>query len=169
MIDFIEASVLRRPLVLSGGTGSLGGELLARLLEQDHRTVDALVEARARCRGTVQRVRASLAELTGDPKRWAGRVVAIPADLTRDGPRPQPAAVSSGCLSGPNGSSTAPASVSFTLGLPESRGGQTSAAPAGCSIWRSSPTSGGAPGAASSDVSTLRTVPGTHPGAFSEP
>ena len=32
-------------VVLSGGTGFLGGELLARLLEQDDRTVYVLVRA----------------------------------------------------------------------------------------------------------------------------
>ena len=74
----------RPGVVLSGGTGFLGGEVLARLLERDVRPVYALVRAESQAEAR-ERVRATLSELMGGSDRWAGRVVAVPADLTRDG------------------------------------------------------------------------------------
>ena len=150
-------------VVLSGGTGFLGGELLARLLEQDDRTVYVLVRAEGQAAAR-QRVRATLTELTGDPKRWAGRVVAIPADLTRDGlglSRPQ----LEWLPSGPSGSSTARHPCRSRSGSP-SRGRSTSTARAGCSTWRSSPTSGGC--CSASPTSRPRMSRAPTPGTFSE-
>ena len=150
-------------VVLSGGTGFLGGELLARLLEQGHRTVYVLVRADGQAAAR-RRVRATLTELMGDPKRWAGRVVAVPADLTRDGlglSRPQLEWLSERaewvihCA----------ASVSFTLGLTESREINVEGTRRMLDLAELAHERGVLQ--CFSHVSTAY-VAGTHPGAFSE-
>jgi thioester reductase-like protein len=74
----------RGSILLTGATGFLGMEVLARLLEHDDREVLALVRAadtaaaEARLDGVLQR-------LWRDPARYRERVRAVPADLTRPG------------------------------------------------------------------------------------
>jgi long-chain acyl-CoA synthetase len=109
----------RPGVVLTGATGFLGGEVLARLLERDSRHIYLLVRAPGQAQARA-RVRATLAGLMGSAEPWAGRVTAVPADLERDGlglARDQldwlaeRSAWIVHCA----------ASVSFTLGLEESR------------------------------------------------
>jgi long-chain acyl-CoA synthetase len=73
-----------RGTLITGATGFLGGEVLARLLERDERPVYALVRAgdeqaaRARLRGVVE-------GLTGRAGRWSPRLVAVRGDVTASG------------------------------------------------------------------------------------
>ncbi len=105
--------------MLSGATGFLGGELLARILERDDRPVYVLVRAADEADASA-RLRSTLTALLGSAEPWAKRTTAIRADLTRD---------RLGLLS-PDFDWLAEraswvihcaASVSFTLGLRESR------------------------------------------------
>jgi thioester reductase-like protein len=72
----------RGDLLLTGSTGFLGMELLARLLEETDRRVWAPVRA-ADDGEAAARLRATLATLVPDPGAYSERVVAFAADLTR--------------------------------------------------------------------------------------
>lgn len=74
----------RGDLLLTGSTGFLGMELLARLLEDTDRRVWAPVRAGSDAEAGA-RLRATLSSLVGDPAAYADRVVALAADLTRPG------------------------------------------------------------------------------------
>jgi thioester reductase-like protein len=74
----------RGAIVLTGATGFLGMEVLARLLENDDREVLALVRA-ADTVAAEARVDAVVERLWRDPAPYRARVRAIPADLTRPG------------------------------------------------------------------------------------
>lgn len=80
-----ETSVRTRgDVLLTGATGFLGMELLARLLQGSDRRVWALV--RARCDAAAnERMRATLASLVPDPEAVLHRVVAVAADLGEPG------------------------------------------------------------------------------------
>ena len=71
-------------VLLTGGTGFLGGEVLARLLERDEQPVYALVragsdeEAQARLRRVVE-------SLLGGAEGWSRRAIAVAGDITSDG------------------------------------------------------------------------------------
>ena len=68
-------------VLLTGATGFVGAELLARYLERSRRPVYTLV--RARDSGDADaRMRDVLRRLFGDESRHADRVTAVPADLT---------------------------------------------------------------------------------------
>jgi thioester reductase-like protein len=106
-------------LLLTGATGFLGGELLARLLERTERPVYALVragsdsEAQLRLEGVIE-------SLLGSAEPWRGRAVAVAADVTQ--PDLGMDAARRRWLSQRVTSILhCAASVSFTLGLPESR------------------------------------------------
>jgi thioester reductase-like protein len=71
-------------LLLTGSTGFLGMELLARLLEDTDRRVWAPVRAGSDAEAS-ERVRATLASLVDDPDAYDGRVVALAADLEAPG------------------------------------------------------------------------------------
>lgn len=74
----------RGDVLLTGATGFLGMELLARLLQDGDRRVWALV--RARCDAAANdRMRAILASLVPDPEAVLHRVVGVAADLTQPG------------------------------------------------------------------------------------
>jgi thioester reductase-like protein len=109
----------RPGVVLTGATGFLGGEVLARLLERDGRPIYVLVRAESQ-EAARSRLRDTLRGLMGASEPWAERVTAVPADLTRDdlGLSPEQrdwlAARTSWVIH-------CAASVSFTLGLAESR------------------------------------------------
>jgi thioester reductase-like protein len=109
----------RPGVVLTGATGFLGGEVLARLLARDDRPVYVLVRAEGQDAAR-SRVRETLAGLLGGEDAWSGRVTAIPADLERDG-----LGLDSNQLAWLSERAGwivhCAASVSFTLGLDESR------------------------------------------------
>jgi long-chain acyl-CoA synthetase len=71
-------------VLLTGATGFLGGEVLARLLERDQRPVYALVRA-ADAEQARERLDGVIASLLGSAEPWAGRTVAVAADLTEPG------------------------------------------------------------------------------------
>jgi thioester reductase-like protein len=71
-------------VLLTGATGFLGTELLARYLEQTDRTVYTLVRADSQ-RDADTRMRAVLARLNGDTEAHVHRVVALRGDLCRPG------------------------------------------------------------------------------------
>jgi thioester reductase-like protein len=107
------------PIFLTGATGFVGMELLARYLERTDRTVLALVrgdddaDAQARLDATVARV-------LPDPETYAGRAVAVRGDITKPGMGMPPRARAE--LAERIGEIVhAAASVSFTLPLAESR------------------------------------------------
>jgi long-chain acyl-CoA synthetase len=109
----------RRGVLLTGATGFLGGEVLARLLERGDQPVYALVRA-ANDEEAAARLRATVASLLGSAEPWCDRVVAVAADIT------QPAlgldSVKHDWLAGRVARIVhCAASVSFTLGLDESR------------------------------------------------
>jgi thioester reductase-like protein len=74
----------RADLLLTGSTGFLGMELLARLLEDTDRRVWAPVRAESDA-DAAARLRATLSTLVDDPDAYADRVVALAADLERPG------------------------------------------------------------------------------------
>jgi thioester reductase-like protein len=107
------------PLLLTGATGFLGMELLARYLERTDRTIYALVrarddaEAQARLRATVERVVAA-------PGRFDHRLLAVRGDVTLPGlglARSRRLALAESVTEIVH----AAASVSFTLPLGEAR------------------------------------------------
>jgi len=71
-------------LLLTGATGFVGMELLARYLDGTDRTIHALVRGRDDDEAAA-RVRSTLATLYGSPTAHAGRVIAVPGDIERDG------------------------------------------------------------------------------------
>jgi long-chain acyl-CoA synthetase len=109
----------RPGLLLTGATGFLGGELLARLLERDSRPVYALVragsdeEAAARLDGVIE-------SLLGGAEPWAGRAVAVAADVAQPG-LGLSAAKRAWLAERVDGILHCAATVSFTLGLDASR------------------------------------------------
>ena len=106
-------------VLLTGVTGFIGMELLARYLERTDRRIYALVRAPDEA-GARQRLRSTLECLCGDADAHADRLVAVPGDIERPGlgieprRRAQLAAQVSDVVH-------SAASVSFTLPLAESR------------------------------------------------
>src|SRR6185503_20878493 len=76
--------VTRPPVFLTGATGFLGMEVLARLLEQGDREVIALVRARDDV-AAQERIDGVLAQLWRDPSEYRHRVRAVAGDVTSDG------------------------------------------------------------------------------------
>jgi len=105
-------------VLLTGATGFLGMELLARLLDDPDRRVLALVRARSDDEAD-SRIRTTLAGLFEDPSPYADRVVALRGDLTASGLGLGPAAreLALGAREIIHGA----ASVAFDLPLDESR------------------------------------------------
>ena len=68
--------------VLTGGTGFLGGEVLARLLERDEQPVYVMIRAEDD-EGAEQRLNELLASLLGSAEPWSGRAIAVPGDVTQ--------------------------------------------------------------------------------------
>jgi long-chain acyl-CoA synthetase len=73
-----------RPILLTGATGFLGMELLARYLERTDRPVIALVRGRDD-REAAARLRAAAHEVVADAERFEGRLTAVRADLEQPG------------------------------------------------------------------------------------
>jgi thioester reductase-like protein len=106
-------------VLITGATGFLGMELLARLLQDGDRRVWALV--RAASQGEAERrVRTTLASLVPDPDAVAERVVPVAGDLMRDGLAIEPHLREELAESVDEIIHSA-ASVSFTLPLEEAR------------------------------------------------
>jgi thioester reductase-like protein len=72
------------PILLTGATGFLGMELLARYLERTDRQVYALVRARDDAEAEM-RLRQTVGRVLPDPTSYADRVVAVRGDVTRAG------------------------------------------------------------------------------------
>src|SRR4051794_1560991 len=72
------------PVFLTGATGFLGMELLARYLERSDRTVYALVRGRSDAEAAA-RLHATISRMLPDPVAYADRVVAVRGDVTRPG------------------------------------------------------------------------------------
>jgi thioester reductase-like protein len=68
--------------VLTGGTGFLGGEVLARLLERDERPVYVLIRAEDD-EAASSRLKGVLESLLGSSEPWGHRAVAVRGDVTR--------------------------------------------------------------------------------------
>ncbi len=82
--DATRRSNAGRGVLLTGATGFLGGEILARLLQGGDCQVFALV--RARDQGQAEaRLRETIISLLGTIDPWSRRAVAIPADLRSAG------------------------------------------------------------------------------------
>jgi thioester reductase-like protein len=73
-----------RPILLTGATGFLGMELLARYLERTDRRVIALVRGRDE-REAAARLRAAAHDVVADAERYEGRLTAVRADLEKPG------------------------------------------------------------------------------------
>lgn len=115
-----ETSVRTRgDVLLTGATGFLGMELLARLLQGGDRRVWALVRAESD-EAANHRMRAILATLVPDPEAVLHRVVAVAADLTTPG-LGLDARRSDEIASSVDEVIHSAASVSFTLPLDEAR------------------------------------------------
>ena len=106
-------------MLLTGGTGFLGGELLARYLERTDRTVYLIVRAETQADAD-RRLRSLLDNLLGDPDAYVHRAVALRGDVCRPGlgltaaARDRLAAAITDVVH-------CAASVSFQLPLPEAR------------------------------------------------
>jgi thioester reductase-like protein len=68
--------------LLTGGTGFLGGEVLARLLERDERRVYVLIRAEDDERAEA-RLKALLESLLGSAEPWSDRAIAVRGDVTQ--------------------------------------------------------------------------------------
>jgi len=107
------------PLLLTGATGFLGMELLARYLERSDRTVYALVRARDDAEAQA-RLRAAARRVVEAPERFEHRLLAVRGDVALPGlgvPRDRRLALAESITEIVH----AAASVSFTLGLEEAR------------------------------------------------
>lgn len=107
------------PLLLTGATGFLGMELLARYLERTDRTVYALVRARDDAEAHA-RLRATAARVVEAPGRFDHRLLAVRGDVAEPGlgiPRSRRLALAEAVTEIVH----AAASVSFTLPLAEAR------------------------------------------------
>jgi thioester reductase-like protein len=109
----------RPGVVLSGATGFLGGEVLARLLTRDHRPVYTLVRAEDDDAAR-ERLHATLTALLGSAEPWRERAIAVPADLTSPGLGLAPERLD-WLAERAEWIIHCAASVSFTLGMDESR------------------------------------------------
>jgi thioester reductase-like protein len=75
---------MKGAVLLTGSTGFVGMEILARYLERTDRPVIAPVRARDEAEAT-SRLRATAACLFGDEDAFADRLVALPADIEQPG------------------------------------------------------------------------------------
>jgi thioester reductase-like protein len=107
------------PIFLTGATGFVGMELLARYLERTNRTVYALVRGGSD-EDAQRRLDATVARMLPDPAPFAGRAIAVRGDVMRPGlgmaprRRAELAETVGEIVHGA-------ASVSFALPLPDSR------------------------------------------------
>jgi thioester reductase-like protein len=84
LLSPVTSGRIRGDVLISGATGFLGMELMARMLEGDERRVWALVRASGQAEAEA-RLRGTLARLVPDPDAFADRVVPVAADLLQPG------------------------------------------------------------------------------------
>ncbi len=110
----------QQPILITGTTGFVGMEVLARFLQRSERHVFALIRARNDAEAH-ERLRAVLATTFGDADAHPGRVTAVAGDIEQSG-----LGLDRGRLDELAGQVDrvlhAAASVSFELGIAESRG-----------------------------------------------
>lgn len=109
----------KQGILITGATGFVGGEVLARLLERTEQPIYALVRADGDAEAA-DRLRVVVESLLGDAGEHAGQVLAVSGDVTMPWLGIQPSrrdwlAARVGAII------HCAASVSFTLGLDESR------------------------------------------------
>jgi thioester reductase-like protein len=109
-----------QPILITGVTGFVGMEVMARFLQRSRRHVFALIRARNDA-DAYQRLRAALATAFGDPDAHPGRVTAVAGDIERPGLGLDPGRLDE-LAEQVDRVLHAAASVSFELGLVESRG-----------------------------------------------
>src|SRR5512140_1682144 len=109
-----------QPILITGVTGFVGMEVLARFLQRSQRHIFALIRA-PNDADAYQRLRAVLATAFGDPDAHPGRVTAVAGDIERPGLGLEPGRLDE-LAEQVDRVLHAAASVSFELGLAESRG-----------------------------------------------
>ena len=109
-----------QPILITGTTGFVGMEVMARFLQRSRRHVFALIRARNDADAD-QRLRAVLATAFGDADAYSGRVTAVAGDIERPGLGLDPRRLDE-VAEQVDRVLHAAASVSFELGLVESRG-----------------------------------------------
>ena len=108
------------PILITGTTGFVGLEVMARFLERSRRHVVALVRARDDAHAA-ERIRTAMGIAFGDPDAHPGRVTAVAADIERPDLGLEPRRLDA-LAEQVDRILHAAASVSFDLGLAESRG-----------------------------------------------
>src|SRR5450755_3579150 len=108
-----------QPILITGVTGFVGMEVMARFLQRSRRHVFALIRAQNDADAD-QRLRAVLATAFGDPDAHPGRVTAVAADIELPGLGLDPGRLDE-LAEQVDRVLHAAASVSFELGLAESR------------------------------------------------
>jgi len=109
-----------QPILITGVTGFVGMEVMARFLQRSRRHVFALIRAHNDADAD-QRLRAVLATAFGDPDAYSGRVTAVAGDIEHAGLGLDPGRLDE-LAEQVDRVLHAAASVSFELGLSESRG-----------------------------------------------
>jgi thioester reductase-like protein len=109
-----------QPILITGVTGFVGMEVMARFLQRSQRHIFALIRAPSDA-DAYQRLRAVLATAFGDPDAYSGRVTAVAGDIERPGLGLDPRRLDE-LAERVDRVLHAAASVSFELGLFESRG-----------------------------------------------
>ncbi len=152
-------------VLLTGATGFVGMELVARYLERSDRNLITLVRA-ADDAAAQARMNAVLDDLFGERAGdYRGRVRAVAGDVTTPEPRPDRRDHVTKSPSGSRRSCTRPRRCRSRCRSPK-RGRSTSRAPAGCWSWPSSPT--GAVGLDCYGQVSTAFVAGDHAGPFAE-
>jgi thioester reductase-like protein len=108
------------PILITGTTGFVGMEVLARFLQRSQRHIFALIRAGSDAEAH-ERLRAVLATTFGDPDAYPGRVTAVAGDIEHSGLGLDPGRLDE-LASQVDRVLHAAASVSFELGIAQSRG-----------------------------------------------
>jgi thioester reductase-like protein len=108
-----------QPILITGVTGFVGMEVLARFLQRSQRHIFALIRAPNDAEAA-RRLRAVLVTAFGDPDAYLGRVTAVAGDIERPGLGLEPGRLDE-LAERVDRVLHAAASVSFELGLAESR------------------------------------------------
>ena len=115
-----DSQLEQQPILITGTTGFVGMEVLARFLQRSRRHIFALIRAGNDAEAD-ERLRAVLATTFGDPDAHPGRVTAVAGDIEHSGLGLDPGRLDE--LAGQvDRVLHAAASVSFELGIAESRG-----------------------------------------------
>src|SRR5512132_169468 len=109
-----------QPILITGVTGFVGMEVMARFLQRSRRHIFALIRARNDA-DAHERLRVVLATTFGDPDAHPGRVTAVAGDIERPGLGLDPGRLDE-LAEQVDRVLHAAASVSFELALAESRG-----------------------------------------------